>query len=1066
MKNIQHLFKTMFLSLTLLCLSHSVEAQCVACNQYLMTVETLNFNSGFSLSANASTVYKRIDFKFQNGSIGVSNLLYPILVDFQNTQQYILVNEFDAVTQNYGSFGNHVINVKDNNGLGEQASLSINIRSLSNVEYKAPDEVWDISNNYTPTCVGCLPDVNGGLAKAYIKYANSDKKMRKALVFVEGIDFGRDSITDPQNGSKAITYGDFGWNVFYLGHKVDDSWDFVKKMPEAREAIQSKGYDIILLDFRNGADYMQANGEILIKLLKRIKQVRVADNQGIVHPISVLGASMGGQVAKYALARMEKESPDDFCTNNYMSFDSPHKGANIPISLQSMLYFLEKAGKAPNRFTNTMLRPAAKQLLQHHIANTTQLEFGKFSNNIPSSFSPLALTGSFNHQSAWYNELASFGTYPRKSRKVAISCGSEVATPLAWRGNSNHKMFGMRVGTTVTGVPIPVASLHLFSTKTSNSNISLGAVTFLDAVNSQLVIQPYSNGDNVIFTGAFPDKLLAGKASITYHQLTVRTKPNVNLADWDSAPGCLRSDLFDVGKQFRGEFPLGTDPILTISTNVDSTTFMPTMSCLDINWPLNDVSFDKNIKKADILVNKLTPFEDYYAPETNFQHVEITTPMIDKLKQWLGENERDIVTLPNSNGSTYNYGFAKRWIPSMSVNESGTLRINNKGATSYGSGVAANENDYETYLFDCGGTLLNINSGGKMILGSDTDLKKGLVAVSKSSILNINVGAQLLLQKGSKITIENGGKMNINGGTTTIKDGSQIIVEKGGQLIIKAGANISLNDLAQIIVEKGGKLILEKGVGSQLAFNATVNGHILVKGKLEVNTPIKMNGTAYFDFASKNEVTLLSTFDITGNGKAVKMINLQNSTTLSLQNQAIVVRNGTIAYQDFSKIELPAGKIADVVDVRFIATSKSGVGTTALTNIGGVSPKILRVQKCEFNDLSKCIDLQHDEEQTQNSPVVFNVTESSFSNYRIFGVLLSNANNLQAHSSSFSSNVIATITSKNACESCVLSIESKRPPAIIAISIPSGIVGLTDCEIEGVGGKDFKNLYIKDIKNS
>ena len=90
---------------------------------------------------------------------------------------------------------------------------------------------------------------------------------------------------------------------------------------------------MVLLDFRNGADYMQANGELLITLLKRLKNQRVVGADGILYPISVIGASMGGQVAKYALSKLEKENPNDYCVNNFIAFDSPNKGANIPISL-------------------------------------------------------------------------------------------------------------------------------------------------------------------------------------------------------------------------------------------------------------------------------------------------------------------------------------------------------------------------------------------------------------------------------------------------------------------------------------------------------------------------------------------------------------------------------------------------------------------------------------------------------------------------------------------------------------------------------------------------------------
>ena len=154
-----------------------------------------------------------------------------------------------------------------------------------------------------------------------------------------------------------------------------------------------------------------------------------------------------------------------------------------------------------------------------------------------------------------------------------------------------------------------------------------------------------------------------------------------------------------------------------------------------------------------------------------------------KIVQWLQENERDILpTLPSSKGATYNFGYVKRWIPSLSINTGGEIRINNNGATSYLIANNTVSTEWETYLFDCGGSTVNVNNGGKFIIGSDNSNKSGIVRIPKGSFLNLNVGGELFLRKSSIIIVENDGVFNLNGGTINVAGKSQIVVKSGGIL--------------------------------------------------------------------------------------------------------------------------------------------------------------------------------------------------------------------------------------------------------------------------------------------
>lgn len=81
---------------------------------------------------------------------------------------------------------------------------------------------------------------------------------------------------------------------------------------------------------------------------------------------------MGGQITRYALAYMEQH-PDDWRTNNgrhncrlWISYDSPHQGANISLGGQAFMHFfgsIGELGDASKVWNGTINCPAAKQML-------------------------------------------------------------------------------------------------------------------------------------------------------------------------------------------------------------------------------------------------------------------------------------------------------------------------------------------------------------------------------------------------------------------------------------------------------------------------------------------------------------------------------------------------------------------------------------------------------------------------------------------------------------------------------------------------------------------------------
>jgi hypothetical protein len=172
-----------------------------------------------------------------------------------------------------------------------------------------------------------------GLGNAYVWYRpdiapGEENHFRKPLIIVEGIDFGKDLPGDGRSKTQSIHIGAAGWPT--LWNCQPDDYPF-ENFPNFLTDLHDEGYDIIMLDFMDGADYMQRNGLLLAGLIEQINYYKLGEEQNVV-----IGASMGGQVARYALTHMEKYGPSH-CTRLFASFDSPWKGAHVPLGIQWFL---------------------------------------------------------------------------------------------------------------------------------------------------------------------------------------------------------------------------------------------------------------------------------------------------------------------------------------------------------------------------------------------------------------------------------------------------------------------------------------------------------------------------------------------------------------------------------------------------------------------------------------------------------------------------------------------------------------------------------------------------------
>jgi len=164
-------------------------------------------------------------------------------------------------------------------------------------------------------------------------YGDGHSSLEKPLILAEGFDI----------------FGKLDINQIY------DDYD------ELANGLTDMGFDVIILNFFKAQTYIQRNSEALITLLRDVNEDKTTREPNVVG-----GASMGGIVARYALMKMEVDG-EEHETATYISFDSPHEGANIPLGLQyAAVFFSGVAGGKATEFMNILGRPAARQLLVYH----------------------------------------------------------------------------------------------------------------------------------------------------------------------------------------------------------------------------------------------------------------------------------------------------------------------------------------------------------------------------------------------------------------------------------------------------------------------------------------------------------------------------------------------------------------------------------------------------------------------------------------------------------------------------------------------------------------------------
>ncbi|RKT55575.1 hypothetical protein [Saccharothrix australiensis] len=233
---------------------------------------------------------------------------------------------------------------------------------------RAPDATWPL---------------DGGRATgtAAVYYAEGRADLRKPFLFADGFNYGPSDLPA----------------LFDFFNAPDE-----EGRPGLFDQLRSRGFDVVLIGFDERHTHIQHNADVAIAAIHRAIAERLGSE-----PLTVGGASMGGIVTRYALAKMERDGTDHQ-TATYLSWDSPHNGAWIPLILQQLAYFFEALSPAEPSQAALIRSPAAQQLLW------TWVPDAKYSGGVATASE---LRKDFVH------ELADLGDFPRRPRLLGVANG-------------------------------------------------------------------------------------------------------------------------------------------------------------------------------------------------------------------------------------------------------------------------------------------------------------------------------------------------------------------------------------------------------------------------------------------------------------------------------------------------------------------------------------------------------------------------------------------------------------------------------------------------------------------
>ncbi len=467
---------------------------------------------------------------------------------------------------------------------------------------------------------------------------NDQAILLKPIVIIDGFDPG---------DKRKIQDSDPHPDVSDIDHRsIEDmmSYGLPPNDVEIIPILRDIGYDVVIVNhptypenlvetdpviIDGGADFIERNAMAHVALYHKLNIILEQNNSN--EQLVIVGPSMGGQISRYALAYMEKQyviSQNPYWNHNtrlWVSVDSPHLGANIPMGVQTLLHLLQTYS-APNvkvdEFIEGQLGSAAarQQLIEQSQKDPNYNSYRPNADNCNGRTISQGFSQDRGHPffTEYYNNLYNNGLpesngYPQNQnlRKIAMANGSLMGI----KGFDNPFV----PGSTDDNDGIMTPDYYSYDgAKTFKiqgyANFFLGDIHI---ATMETYFMP-SNGNNHKIA-YFKQKDIIGWDAYGIYMTNNNSRGNM-----DNVPGGWYPTQQEIAEVVEESGPC-KGPICvnywTINNLEHVGSFIPTVSALGFSDP--NFNWNQELDRDLTCTNEI-PFDNYYGPRKNTQHTSFT----------------------------------------------------------------------------------------------------------------------------------------------------------------------------------------------------------------------------------------------------------------------------------------------------------------------------------------------------------------------------------------------------------------------------------------------------------
>lgn len=372
------------------------------------------------------------------------------------------------------------------------------------------------------------------------------------------------------------------------------------------DELAVKGVSVVFIGFGYKEFYLNSvfdKAQATARVIKLINSLKTTKD-----PSFLIGLSLGGVIGRIALNSLETTGVNLHNVNHYVSFDSPHRGAHVPMSLQHIMQFLEqganKAKSVAEKFQDQFGNLVDNILDLDGLAN--QLEAGingaNFFSNQVKLFSGVYLNSDFAQELVIQQITREQSTYTHPAYTRLQNYLNNSGMPKLTTSN-----IGVTNGS-ITGNSLPLVGNQYVSLDTNKTNyIEVDFTSFIAKSSSANIFQGMFRYPDPKELGG----LFGGDGTDKFNYIK---KQNNNVADLDRSTCGYLNAVGDIEKVIAAQLKKMFAQPLVITNR--KACFIPTSSGL---------ASRKSITYKGAMTAQDSLFDEIIGGSTNTHHLSFTT---------------------------------------------------------------------------------------------------------------------------------------------------------------------------------------------------------------------------------------------------------------------------------------------------------------------------------------------------------------------------------------------------------------------------------------------------------